>query len=446
MKKTLLLSVVASTMMMAGGDIAPVVVAPVVEEVSNWEFGGQGVLYYQATDWKKNDMFDQGGAKANAGIQLRAINKDLFWGFGAGVEVDGVATLGLENDVVSNVMQGANNSLRGGWISQAYLTYGFGNTSIKAGRQELPKSLSPFAFSEGWNVFKNTFDSVLLVNTDISNTTIVGAWVESANYNNVVTFDNNDDMKTGDMAAFNKTNGQAGVYMLTVQNKSVDALTLTGSYYYAADFAKNHGLAGTNDAHILWGDAAYAFNDFVVAGQAGTIMDDDYGTADDVVAFGLKAGGNFGIFDASIAYSNVNDGGYTPDINNNNDRMPARGLFNVGGIKTPLYTQMILNQGAIRSDNDTFVFRAGVKALGGKFGLAYDYTADNSVADNDYSELDLTYKTKIFNDSTTLFAGYVYQNKDKGFTYPTFDTNGNTIGKCTEEDRNLFRVWGRYNF
>ena len=71
--------------------------------------------------------------------------------------------------------------LSSAWISQAYLTYGIGNTSIKVGRQELPKSLSPFAFSEGWNVFKNTFEAALVVNTDIPDTTLVGAYVNRAN-------------------------------------------------------------------------------------------------------------------------------------------------------------------------------------------------------------------------------------------------------------------------
>jgi len=80
MKKALLLSVVASTLIMAGGDIEPVA-APIVEE-SGWDFSGQAVVYYQASDWKANDLFDQGGARANAGLQLRAVNKDVFWGIG----------------------------------------------------------------------------------------------------------------------------------------------------------------------------------------------------------------------------------------------------------------------------------------------------------------------------------------------------------------------------
>ena len=62
MKKTLLLSVVASAVVMAGGDIAPVepaVEAPVVEETaSNWDFNGQAVIYYQTTDkGAANDLF-----------------------------------------------------------------------------------------------------------------------------------------------------------------------------------------------------------------------------------------------------------------------------------------------------------------------------------------------------------------------------------------------------
>ena len=416
MKKALLLSVVASVAVMAGGDIAPVP-APVVEEVSAWDFSGQAALYYQTLSEKDflgtgdANLFNQTSSMADFGLQLRAVNKDVFSGIGFGGEVSGLATLNLENSIVSNVMQGTGGTdpLTGGWISQLYTTYGFGNTSLKLGRQELPKALSPFAFSENWNVFRNTFDAALIVNTDISNTTLVGAWVYGGNHNGVGA--------GNDMSDFHSFNEHDGIYMLTVQNKSIDGLTLTGSWYYAADFADNNLGANTgNDANILWGDAKYAFSDYLIAGQVGTFMDDDF--ADDSVAFGLKAGGNFGMFDASLAYTNVNDGG-----------IRGVSMRNVGGVKTPLYTQMILNQSHIWYDNDTFVARAGVKALGGKFGLAYDYTTDNSVLENDYTELDLTYKTKVFNGSTTLFAGYVYQDAD-----------------AWDDSRNLLRFWGRYNF
>ena len=430
MKKALLLSVVASVAVMAGGDIAPVP-APVVEEVSAWDFSGQAVVYYNSWDRGANDIFDQSGARGDFGLQLRAVNKDVFAGIGFGGEVSGLSTLNLENGIVSGVMQATGNAVKGndidditdgGWISQLYMTYGFGNTSLKLGRQELPKALSPFAFSENWNVFKNTFDAALIVNTDISNTTIVGAWVYGGNQNGVST----------NMTDYNAFNDHDGVYMLTLQNKSVDGLTLTGTWYYASDMIAN------NNVNILWGDAKYAFNDYVIAGQVGTVMSDAFTKAngfrsdDDTVAWGLKAGGNFGMFDASLAYTGVDNAGI--------------GVFNVGGVKTPLYTQMILNQDAIRFNNDTFVARAGVKALGGKFGAAFGYsnldaaTSRGGLVDGkvhgsgDYSELDLTYKTKVFNDSTTLFAGYIYQDRSYDAT-----------NKSDWSD-NVIRFWGRYNF
>jgi len=420
MKKLLILSAAASAVLMAGGDISapvePAVAAPVVAQSSGWDFSGQAVIYYQTndkangvlSDGTADSLFDRGTSFGDFGLQLRAVNKDVVAGIGAGVEVSGLSTLNLENWMVSDVMQGTGGAdvdglTDGGWISQMYLTYGVANTTFKLGRQELPKSLSPFAFSEGWNVFKNTFDAALVVNTDIANTTIVGAWVGGANHNGF--------SYAADMTDFNSVNDSDGIYMLTVQNKSIEGLTLTGSYYYAPSFVAD--IQG-DDANLFWADANYKFGDYCVAAQYG-YMDLNLVAGDnDAQAFGLKAGGNFGMFDASLAYSNVNDAAY--------------GLLNVGGVKTPLYTQMILNQGFIRNDNDTFVVRAGMKALGGKFGLAYDYTTDNA-ADNDYQELDLTYKTKAFNDTTTLFAGYIYRDADNW-----------------TDSQNILRFWARYNF
>jgi hypothetical protein len=412
MKKALLLSVVASVAVMAGGDIAPVP-APVVEEVSAWDFSGQAVLYYQTLSEKDflgtgdPDLFSQTSSMADFGLQLRAVNKDVFWGIGFGGEVSGLATLNLENSIVSNVMQGTGGSdpLTGGWISQLYTTYGFGNTSLKLGRQELPKALSPFAFSENWNVFKNTFDAALIVNTDISDTTLVGAWVYGGNHNGVGA--------GTDMSDFHSFNDHDGIYMLTAQNKSIEGLTVTGSWYFGPD------MAVTDDVNILWGDAKYAFSDYMIAGQIGSVMSDAF--ADDTFAWGLKAAGNFDMFDASLAYTSVDDGG-------------IQGITtkNVGGVKTPLYTQLILNQAFINYDSDTFVARAGLKALGGKFGAAYNYSdLGNSrvLGSGEYTEFDLTYKTKVFNGSTTLFAGYIFQDAD-----------------AWNDSNNVIRFWGRYNF
>jgi len=455
MKKALLLSVVASTMIMAGGDIAPVEPVVVAEEVSGWDFSGQAVLYYQTRDvWGNGSLFEQGNLAdggnrvgnsiASAGIQLSAVNKDLFYGIGAGAELSGLGALGLDNEIVNGVVQsaadrsGGDNGLDDAEITQLYLTYGAGNTSLKVGRQLLPKALSPFAFSEGWSVFKNTFEAALIVNTDITDTVLVGAYV----------YRSNSIFNLGEWSDISAVGGAAaaedGVWMLTAANKSIENLTLTGTWYFASDM-----VVGAADANVLWGDAKYGFGEnmygLVLGVQGGAVLTDEplIGGAgglqiQDTTAFGAKIGGNFEYFDASIAYSSVDDG--TVNIEN----------FGTN-VKTPLYTQLIFNQNTIKRDSDTIVVRAGIKGLGGKFGIAYNYsdlgnTALPSVTglnfgSGEYSELDLTYKVKVLDDSTTLFAGYVYQNDQRDAKV----VNGLDIA-ATDFDQNMLRFWARYNF
>ena len=406
-------------MMMAGGSITPV--EPVVETptpiatVSNWDFSGQGVVYYQTTDnWGNGSLFEQGPAdsetgwaKAAAAIQLGAVNKDLIGGIGAGVELSGISSLGLENDVVSGLVQSATGDLTGAAITQAYLTYGFGNTSLKVGRQQLPKALSPFAFSEGWNVLKNTFEAALFVNSDIPDTTLVYAYVTRSNHSIKPLSHFNEINVNGDM-----------VHMITAQNKSISGLTLTGSWYLAPDM-----ISDGNDVNALWGDAKFAIANYSFGIQGGKISPD---TANDTTAFGAKVGTKFGMFDASLAYSSVDDG--TVDV------------VNFGtGVKSPLYTQAILNQNTLRRDSDTFKVTLGTKALSGKFTGVYinsdlGDTANASVFGNKggagtYQETELIYKTKI-GQNTTLFAAYINQNDDRQ----------------VDDSQNFFRVWGRYNF
>ncbi len=413
MKKTLLLSIVASTMIMAGGDIAPVepavvTPAPVVE--SNWKFSGQGVVYYQTDDvgisgTGAGDLFEQVASGANAGLQLTATNSDLIAGIGFGAQLNALGTLGLEEDVVSNVMQLANGSLNSAYVSQLYLTYGIANTSLKVGRQELPKALSPFAFSEDWNVFTNTFNAALVVNTDLPDTVLVGAWVR----------DNNTNGMHAEMNTFASTNDGDGVFMLTAQNKSIADLTLTGSWYYGSDFVT------ADDLNILWADAQYNAGFANIGLQGGAVMHDAF--PDDITAIGVQASGKLDIVNVSAAYSHTNDGG-----------IPAlgyTGAFNVGGSTSALYTETALNQvtgGAVlpnlRYDADKFVVTAGADVLGGNLTGVYAYSDTGLYSD--FNEVDVVYSTSITENLSAALA-YVYTDVVAG-------------------DVNLIRAVAKYNF
>jgi hypothetical protein len=414
MKKTLLLSVVASTMIMAGGDIAPV--EPVVEapvETSAWTYGGQAVAFLQTTDAVGNgDLFTGNDTFSALGVQLRATNKDIFAGIGAGVEVSAIVQDDNFSNTIGRGTVGDAQSESAG-ITQAYLTYGFDsiNTSIKVGRQTLPKSLSPFAYSEGWQIFKNTFDAALVVNSSLPDTTLVYAYVTAAN------------RSVGPaLETFNRINPSDAVHMFTAQNKSISNLTLTGTWYYAPDMVANLGFAATGDANILWGDAKYDAGSFTVAVQGGQISPDGF---KDTTAFGAKVAGNFGMFGLSAAYSTVNDG--------------ALALTNFGtGVKSPLYTQATLNQNTISLDSDTLKLAATAKALGGKFTAYYINSNLGTAARaavfgttagaGSYDEYSLNYKTKL-TENTTVFASYVYQDDNR-----------------EADTQNFVRLWARYNF
>jgi len=369
--------------------------------------GGQGVIYYQTMDKGGDaDLFDHAGnSRANAGLQLN-LNADLGNDFGIGYQETFLGSLGLEKNLVGNTMQTANeNTLNSHAMTKLYITKKVSNTTLKLGKQELPKSLSPLAFSEGWNVFKNTFDAAVAINSDIPDTTLVAAYVAKSNGTGgnavgLINLGQFNDMKGGALPS--------GAYMLTVANKSIKQVPITLSYYALPD------VAGGEAGSAIWADVQVDAGIPVKFGlQGGQIAPEN--NMKDTSAFGAKVTGKAGPVALKLAYSTVDDGSLS--------------VQNVGtNVKTPLYTQMILNQGAISSDADTVLLKAVVPVGPGKLIAQYGATTDNSAASTDYNELDVIYKFKAL--GTTMLAAYVMADKD----VPNQDPN------------NIIRFWTRYNF
>ena len=378
---------------------------------ADFKIGGQGVLYYQTNNSGNSDFLSQENSTANAGLELNA-KADLGHDFGFGYQETFLGTLGLEKNIVSGVRQHAKkDKINAHAMTKLYITKKVDNTLLKLGRQELPKSLSPLAFSEGWNVFKNTFDAVVIVNKDIVETTIVGAYVAGANrHNNLSGF---NDL-AGNSSALGKGGGRlnSGAYMLTIVNNSLKDMPITGTYYSLKD------IANLESGQAFWLDIKANQAPVKVAFQAGQI--DPSNNLNKTTAFGAKVSGKLENVNLSLAYSSVDDG----DVS----------LQNVGtGIKTPLYTQMIGNQNFISSNADSMVLQAVRKLPLGKIIVQYDMTKDNSVAKNNYSELDIIYKFKAFD--TNMLLAYIGQK-----------TDNKTFSGGTEKSANNLRFWTRYNF
>ncbi len=364
--------------------------------------GGQAALYYQTADTDADGFFHQNSSMANIGLQLN-VDSDIGNGFGLGGQYTMLGTLGLEKNLVSNIRQSANGGLNGGALTKVYITKKAGNTLVKLGRQELPKSLSPLAFSESWSVFKNTFDAAVVINSDLPETTLVGAYVSTSDkHNNLSAFT--------DLAAETIVGSAPiarGAYMLTAATKLIPMTALTLSYYFLDDVA----VAG--DTSAIWADAQISGLPVGIGLQAGTIMPDTAGL-DDTVAFGVKVGGEFGPVTASLAYTSVDDG--------------AAKIRNVGtGVKTPLYTQAIYNQAFIGHDSDSFALKAAMGVGGGKVILHGVMSSGGANDVNDYNELDVIYKTSAL--GMDMFAAYIMRDHDDAGI-----------------DADHIRFWTRYNF
>jgi len=367
---------------------------------------GQAVVYYNTLGNDNVDLFDRDGknSKANFALQLNN-NADLGNNFGFGSQISYLGTAGLEKNLVKATMQ-SNGGTDELYVSKLYITKKVANTTVKIGRQELPKSLSPLAFSEGWNVLKNTFDAIVAINTDLPKTTLVGAYVSKTSGNG---FGN-------DMSSMNDLVGGAvknGAYMLTAKTTMLPLATLTGSFYSLRN-------VDGGSVNALWVDAQINKSlpmGLKVGVQFGSVTPDTDTMDDATTAFGVKAALKpMAGLTVIGAFTNVSDGSLAVDNTGTN-------------VKTPLYTQMVANQGAIKKDNSTMMLK-GVYSLGkaGKVIAQASMTSNNASGGKDNTEIDLLYKTKAF--GMNLLAAYVRS-----------DTDGAAAGA-----NNIVRFVARYNF
>ena len=343
---------------------------------------GQAVLYYQTAATETGDLFGKQHAGANFAVQLNN-DADLGNGFALGTQLSYLGTAGLTTSSVIATQQ-ANSSTDEVMLTKVNVAKKVGNTTVKIGRQELPKSLSPLAYSEGWNVLKNTFDAVLVVNSDIPGVTLVGAIVGTSN--------DSTDLGSWDKLETSVTATNAdGAYMITAQTAAIPLTTLTASYYVLGDLDATPNEGAT----ALWVDAKVAGKSLPlgikVGLQGGSITPE--ADLDATTAMGVKVGlAPMDALNLCFAYTTVNDG--------------AVGVTNTGtGVKTPLFTQLIGNQNHIRHDNDTMMIQGAYKLSAGTIIARVAMTTDNANDNSDFRDAELIYKTNV--GGVNILAAYL---------------------------------------
>jgi len=282
MKKGLLLSIAASAVVFAGGDIAPVEPvqpAPAAAPAA-CDFWGSLAARYDANKIETSaDEFGSYDDKATLAVVL-GVEKDLGYGFGFGAELGASMWANFDPFAKGETAE----------LSQLYLTYKYGNTAVKAGRMALPKAVSPLAFSDRTaGVVDRAYNGVTVVNTDLADTTLVGAWFDSVA---------DDNTNTRIRLAEN------GLFMLGAINKSIENTTLSTAVYFAQGEA---GKVFTEDYLSVWGAAESSISGINVGLQGVYAKDDNY---DDDETYGVAGyvGTNYNGFDVKLTLAYLNDG------------------------------------------------------------------------------------------------------------------------------------------
>lgn len=327
MKKTVLLSLVTSTMIIAGGGIAPV--EPVVEVAAEKDYGeifGQSRTFYLDRTYTGSIENNRNGLATGGYIGYKT---PVFSGFSAVVAAYG--TYGFDIHDEDATVAGASSyepALYGdefknyAFIGQLYLNYAFGNTNIKVGRQQLD---TPMAGSDDARMIPNLFEAAVLSNTDIEDTTLMLAHITKET---VGTFGNvypaslpslaiqsgygfgykegtNGHFADMGVIALGAGTDTAGVTVGAVTYKGIENLTLQAWDYYAYDILNivylqaDYGWNCLMNNDVKMTASVQFINESDVGDQLAGNVESNYGA--------LKLNVAYGAFSTYVAYSKTAD-------------------------------------------------------------------------------------------------------------------------------------------
>lgn len=231
--------------------VAAMVMGASAFAIDNVKISGDAKLFYGTDDQGTAGLLDKASSYADTAVRLGATG-DLAKGISFGVTANAVSTLGLENNLVANTWTGAHNAAVEDhmWVSEAWMAATMGKTTAKVGRMALD---TPLAFSETWSVAANTFDAAVLINQDLPDTTLVGAWVGKSNGVDAANASASAADRDGimrDGAAFGDF-ALEGAYAAAIVNNSFKPLVAQAWYYNVVDVADAYWLQADWDCQLV---------------------------------------------------------------------------------------------------------------------------------------------------------------------------------------------------
>ena len=383
--------------------------------LDNTKVSGDAKLFYATDDATTSgigdtskDLFSAGSSAGQAAFGL-GVTTDLAKGISAGGHVTALTTLGLQGQLVDNVWEATNGVDDSWWVDQAWIAATAGKTTAKVGRMELD---TPYVFTEKWSIVENTFGAAVLINQDIPDTTLVGAYVGQGNGSTYLGLGNSNGAGGGIAGVVGKQNANAttnfaqffnGAYAAGVINNSWKPLTAQAWYFDATHAATAYWLQADFDASSLGVKGltlGAQYTDLnLYKGLIGTTSDQDNDAFAAMIGYSMKD-----MFSAKVAYSQTGK---------NNVSNQGAGMNLAGTSQSKLYTEAWWNYGHV-TGNDTTSYNVTVESpVNGLFDLGLYYTnADQSASagNKDMSEFTLT-AGKSFGALDATLA-YVNTNDD----------------------------------
>jgi hypothetical protein len=180
MKKTILLSLLASSLLAAGGDITPAV--PVATTPVPAEFGLFDNLVYNGQLLTRYENADDSVNKEANAITTR-------FALSAGAGLAGIEGLSVFGQIIAVTNFGYDEYApeqtgytliadpQNSRITQAYLDYKLGKTEAKVGRQLINIDDERFVGSVGWRQLPQTFLAYTLTNNSIENVNLLASYL-----------------------------------------------------------------------------------------------------------------------------------------------------------------------------------------------------------------------------------------------------------------------------
>lgn len=369
--------------------------------IENIDVSGSAQLFYHTDDGNKKDLFKQSNSAADAGLNISA-KADLIKGISAGVSATALSTLGLENDFISKSWGSSHTYKTDGsgnvdrfnntaWVSEAWLMGTLDKTVLKGGRMKLD---TPLAFTETWSIEKNSFDSVMVSNENIKDTTLVGAYIGAGNGSETYGRNRSDTAfavggvlnRSGKFSTF----GTDGAFTAGALNNSYEPLKLQVWYYDVFNLAKSY-----------WLQADLTIDNIMLGAQYSAIKLDTFGSKEDSV-YALMAGYKIkDVVSAKLSYSSTSKNGSLG--------YAGRNLATNSGL-SKIYTEAWWTYGRTTA-SDTKSINLTIEGSASdifNYALYTTLTNDGSVANKDMKEI-----TAIISKSFNKFdTSLVYTNTD----------------------------------